>query len=240
MIVMKLGAVFVRRAGERAVSASPAGVLAASGGMDATTLVVQVVRRRGSDLVLFDLRTHRRREPPNGVNTRAWEWRGSISGDRLLFGRFDGAGTYEVILLNLATGREHRLDSVSGHGAYAEPGQLNGRYAVWAGCPDNFCTIYRYDVLTGKRRRVPGDYGHSVAAPSVSRRGVVYYERGGLSCGSQATLMRYRPGSAPRVVATLAPGYDFRFSSASDRRVLIDRVSCKHGNFDVYGVTVNP
>jgi hypothetical protein len=241
VIVMKLGAVFLRRAGGKAVRISPpGGALAASGGMDARTLVVQVIRNHGSDLELYDLKTGRFRKPPPAVNTRAWEWRGSISGRQLLFGRFNGTDTYQIVLADLATGRERTLDSVRGHGAYAEPGQLNGRYAVWAGCPDNFCTVYRYDVVNGARIRVPGDYRHSVSAPSVTATGDVYYGRGLRSCGSQVTLMHYRPSASPNVVAALPHGYDFRFSTTDGKRVLLDRVSCEHGNFDVYAARVTP
>jgi len=240
VIVMKLGAVFLRRDGRPAVRITPPGVLAASGGMDARTLVVQVIRRGGSDLELFDLKTSRFRAPPRGVNTRAWEWRGSISGHSLLFGRFNGVNTYNVVLTDLRTGRTRILDTVQGHGAYAEPGQVNGRYAVWAGCPDNFCTVYRYDLGGGRRARVPGDYGHVAFAPAVTSDGVVYYGRGLRFCGSEVRLMRYRPGTAPRVVASLAPGFDFRFATTDGRRVLFDRVSCAHGNFDVYSVRVGP
>jgi hypothetical protein len=238
VIVMKLGTVFVRHGDGRPVAITTPGVLAAAGGMDGRTLVVQVVRNHQSDLRLFDLRTDRFHEPPPAVNTRAWEWRGSISGHRLLFGRFDGVNTYEIVLANLSTGREQILESVRGHGAYAEPGQINRRYAVWAGCPDNFCTIYRYDVTTHRRVRVPGDYRHAAFAPSVAAGGDVFYGRGLVACGADVKLMRYRPGATPHVVASLLPGYDFRFSSTDGRRVLFDRVSCDHGDFDVYAVRV--
>jgi hypothetical protein len=237
VIVMKLGAVFLRQGSGKPVRISPRGVLAASGGMDKNTLVVQVVRNNQSDLLLYDLKTRRFREPPHGVNTRAWEWRGSISGRRLLFGRFNGVNAYDVVLADLSTGRERILDSVRGHGAYAEPGQVNGRYAVWDGCPDNFCTVHRYDIRNGSLLRVPGDYRHVAYAPSVAASGDVYYgyapyaPRG---CGSAVQLRRFRPGAGSRVLQTLADGYDFRFTSTDRRRVLFDRVRCSHGNFDIF------
>lgn len=234
VIVMKLGVVFLRQAGGRAVQISPRGVLASSGGMDGRTLVVQVIRNHQSDLELVDLKTHRLREPPRGVDTRAWEWRGSISGRRLLFGRFNGVDTYDIVLTDLTTGRERILDSVRRHGAYAEPGQVNGRYAVWAGCPDNFCTVYRYDIRSGERVRVPGDYQHVNFAPSVDANGNVYYGRGLWSCGGQVKLMRFRPGTAPHVIVSLPQGYDFRFTSTDGRRVLFDRVNCSRDNFDIF------
>jgi hypothetical protein len=232
---MKLGAVFLKRAGSsRAVRITPAGVLAASGGMDARTLVVQVIRNHGSDLELFDLKTRRFREPPRGVNTRAWEWHGSISGRHLLFGRFDGVNAYDIVLADLSSGQERILDSVRGHGAYSEPGQVSGRYAVWAGCPDNFCSIYRYDVANGSRLRVPGDYRHVAYAPSVAANGDVYYGYAQRGCGSAVQLRRFRRGTGSRVLQTLGAGYDFRFSNTDGRRVLFDRVRCSRGNFDIF------
>jgi hypothetical protein len=202
--------------------------------MDEDTLVVQVVRNSQSDLLLYDLKTRRSREPPHGVNTRAWEWRGSVSGSRLLFGRFDGVNEYDIVLADLSTGRERILDSVRGHGAYAEPGQVSGRYAVWAGCPDNFCSIYRYDIRTGSRLRVPGDYRHVAYAPSVDARGDVYYGYALRGCGSTVQLRRFRSGAKSRVLQTLPLGYDFRFTNTDGRRVVFDRVSCSHDNFDIF------
>jgi Tol biopolymer transport system component len=147
--------------------------------------------------------------------------------------------TYDVALTDLVTGRTRVLDSVQGHGAYAEPGQVDGRYAVWAGCPDNFCTIYRYDLRSGRRIRVPGDYAHVVFAPSVTANGDIYYGRSLAYCGAQVRVMHYRPGTPPQVIASLATGFDFRFSTTDGRRVLFDRVNCKHGNFDLYSVRIS-
>jgi len=237
VIVMKLGAVLLSHAGGRPARITPTGVLAVSGGMDARTLVVQVIRNHESDLELFDLKTRRFRKPPHGINTRAWEWRGSISGRRLLFGRFNSVDTYDIVLADLSTGRERILDSVRGHGAYAEPGQVSGRYAVWAGCPDNFCSIYRYDIQKRSRLRVPGDYRRVSYAPSVAASGDVYYGYALRGCGSAVQLRRFRPGAGSRVLQTLAVGYDFRFTNTDGRRVVFDRVRCSRGNFDIFAAT---
>jgi hypothetical protein len=123
---------------------------------------------------------------------------------------------------------------VSGHGAYAEPGQVSGRYAVWAGCPDNFCTVYRYDTRNGSRLRVPGDYQHVAYAPSVAANGDVYYGYARRGCGSAVQLQRFRQGVGSRSLDTLADGYDFRFSNTHGRHILFDRVRCSHGDFDVF------
>ncbi len=57
VIVMKLGRVYVRHGSGPAYPVTPSDVLAASGGMDGRTLVVQLVRSGESDLALVDLRT---------------------------------------------------------------------------------------------------------------------------------------------------------------------------------------
>jgi hypothetical protein len=119
--------------------------MAASGGMDGRTLVVQTIRAGRSDLEFYDLLARRLQLPPGGVNTPEWEWRGSISGRWLLLGRVDfGSGAYKIVLHDLRTGKERNLDTVRGHAAYAEPGEVNGPFVTWAGCPDNSCSIYRY------------------------------------------------------------------------------------------------
>jgi hypothetical protein len=234
VIVMKLGRVWLRHAG-RSVPVTPPGVPAASGGMDGRTLVVQLVRHGNSDLALFDLRTRQVRDAP--VNTSAWEWRGSISGRWLLFGRADfGAQRYDVVLADLRTGRERVLDSVRGHGAYAEPGQVDGRWAAWAVCPDNVCAIVRYDLRTGARVRIPSPYHGVLYAPSVASNGDVYFGRGAGPCGSEVSIRRYRAGRIT-TVAKLATGYDLRFSGVDGRRLLLDGGRCR-GSYDVLQIPI--
>jgi hypothetical protein len=240
---MKLGRVLLRHGAGPAVPVTPPGVLAASGGMDGRTLVVQLVRGGQSDLGLVDLRTRRLRSPSVGVNTQLWEWRGSVADRRLLFGRVDfGSQRYDIVLHDLRTGAERILDSVRGHAAYAEPGQVSGSYAVWAACPDNFCSIYRYDIRTGGRLRIPSAYGRVLYAPSVAANGDVYYGLGPGPCGSDVTLRRYRRGRAATVLR-LPTGYDFRFSTVAriggQTRVLLDGGRCPEG-FDVFTVDPGP
>ena len=241
VIVLELGTVELREGARRPVRISEPGVLSASGGMDRQNVVIQEVRSGQSDLRLYDLRSHSLRGLPPGPNTRYWEWRGSISGRWLLFGRIDfGAKTYRIVLANLATGEEQVLYSVSGHGAYAEPGQLAGRYAVWLGCPDNVCSIYRYDVRTGKKVRVTtrAAYTTFYYAPSVTADGTVYYAEGARACGAHVALVRFRPPRATRRIATLPPGYDLRFTSAipgpGGTRIVFDAVNCSSKDVAVY------
>src|SRR5690349_5803027 len=80
VIVLDLGAVELHDASGRTRRVSAPGVLSAAGGGDAHTLAIQEVRGGASDLKLVDVATGRLREPPRGVNTRDWEWRGEVFG----------------------------------------------------------------------------------------------------------------------------------------------------------------
>ena len=242
-VVLELGVVELRRSGGPARPISEPGVLSAAGGGDERTVVIQEVRGGRSDLKLYDVARGTLREPPRGVNTRAWEWRGEISGRWLMFGRIAfERRLYQVVLHDLATGRERVLAAVSGHGAYAEPGQLNGRYAVWASCPDNVCTLYRLHIGDRKPLMIPAPrlYQDVYDAPSVTPAGVVYYAEGRQGCGWQVRIMRYLPGRLAQRVAALPPGYDLRFTTAVDddgvTRVVYDRVRCASKRFDLYEI----
>src|SRR4051812_9278766 len=214
-IQMKLGVVLVRRASGRPVAVTPPHVLAASGGTDGRRLVVEVVRSGQSDLELVDLADRSRRSLPAAVNTREWEWRGSISGPWLLFGRYRAPVTYQIVVYNLVTRELRILDEAGVHAAYAEPGLLDGRYAVWAACHEGSCAVSRYDLKTRKGLRITTDYEHTLYAPSVTAAGDVYYARGGRGCGNEVELLRYRQRTGSRVVYTFAPGHDLRFTATT-------------------------
>ena len=59
---------------------------AQAGGIDGTTLIYQSIRNGQSNLRLFDLVSHVR-STPAGVDTKKWEYRPTISGGWILFGR---------------------------------------------------------------------------------------------------------------------------------------------------------
>ena len=64
----------------------------------------------GSDLELWQLAPKKQIKLPSGINTRSWEWGGSLSGDWLLFqrGEFD-ARSKSVRLINLKTRKARPL-----------------------------------------------------------------------------------------------------------------------------------
>ena len=207
--------VYVRRERGRPWRANPPGTYAQTGGIAAGKLVIQLLHYR-SVLALVDLRTHRLRVLPRSINpAHGVEWRPSMSGHRLLFGRFGAAANdFRIMLADLKSGRVVRLDDVRGHGAYAEPGQVNGRYATWIACPDNHCRAYRYDVVTGRRIEMPpvGGEQYSQLGPSVTGDGTVYF---GIARGcADVRLMRRRDGRV-RTIYRFPAGTSYDYSHAT-------------------------
>jgi hypothetical protein len=221
--------VLVRRGSGRPWRANPRGTYAQTGGIAGHTLVIQLIRGGRSKLAEVDLGTRRLTQLQIALGTSAWLWRPSLSGRWLLYGRIDYAtGSYSVVLTNRATGATRTIDLVDGHAAYAAPGQVNGRYAVWVGCPDNHCRAYRYDLRTERRVAMPllGGYAYSQFGPSVTRDGTVYY--GNMRECGDVRLVRWRNGSV-KTILRFPPRTAFVYSYVEDGReptIYYDRVGC--------------
>ncbi len=236
--------VYARPRGGRAFRVNPPGTYAQTGGLTGDTLFVQIAGGLKSDLAAVNLRTRALERLPRLINTPAWEWRPSASGRWLLFGRIHyETRTYDVLLANLRTRTVQKLSSVSGHAAYAAPGQVNGDYAVWIDCPDNHCRAYRYDIRRRQTIAMPplGGYHYAQFGPSVSRAGVVYF---GLArdCDG-ARLMRFDHG---RVTALLRfpDHHAFQYSyvddtSAGVTKVFFDQVGCERSDLSDIRVVVD-
>jgi hypothetical protein len=210
--------VYVRARKGRKVRVNPRGTMAANGGIDGRRLVYQQWRRRDSDIRFYDLVKRRRRFPPRGVNTRHWEYWPSVSGRWLLFGRRKPGGARRVVLFDLDTGRTRTLARTRSREAFAAPGQVNGRWAVWWKCtPASGCNVFRYDIRHRRRLVVPNP-GRLHRAASVAAEGTVYFVRSGYRCGAPARLMRYFPGARPRPLVDLPKG-----TTASDTYVFSGR-----------------
>jgi hypothetical protein len=223
--------VYVRRGNRPAWRANPAGTYAQTGGIAGGKLVIQLLHER-SVIATVDLRTRRLRVLPAPINEpHMLQWRPSASAHRVLYGRF-AANDWRIMLADLDTGRVAQLDRVAGHAAYAEPGQLDGRYATWIACPDNHCRVYRYDVDTGTRVEMPpvGGFQYDQFGPSVTRDGTVYF---GVSRGqcTDTRLMRWRRGRV-RTIYRFPGGTGFEYSHAVGRRrvtVYYDESPCRRG-----------
>lgn len=208
--------VYVRRGSAPAWRANPAGTYAQTGGISDGKLVIQLLHR-SSLLATVDLRTHKLRVLPAPINDRSFvQWRPSVSSHRVLYGRV-GNVDFKIMLADLETGRVIELDDVHGHGAYAEPGQLNGRYATWIACPDNHCRVFRYDIVTGTRVEMPpvGGAQYNQFGPSVTRDGTVYFGIAMNNC-ADARLLRWRAGRT-QTIYRFPPGqmYDYSYAATT-------------------------
>jgi len=222
--------VFVRHGNEPAWRANPAGTYAQTGGISNGKLVIQLLH--GSSLLAtVDLRTRKLHLLPEPINDPARvQWRPSVSGRRVLYGRV-GNLDFKIMLADLDTGRVVELADVRGHAAYAEPGQLNGRYATWIACPDNQCRVYRYDIVTGMQVEMPpvGGARYGQFGPSVTRDGTVYFGIARTNC-ADARLMRWRSGEITTIYR-FPPEHFYDYSYAANTQpvtIYYDESKCTY------------
>lgn len=242
--------VYVQPLGGQGSKVNAARTEATTGGIDGATLVYQEFRNKlsASDVKLFDLTTATRSDPPTGVNTEDWEYRPSISGDWLLFGRHAiGSGDDTVVLFDLTTGESQTLAESSGNKRELWPDQVNGTFAVWhtAVLKDAelvSCEVFVYDIAVGTTTQIPNRNHRCQYAASVTATGTVYYGRSGMGCGLSVMLMSYPPGGPATTLVSLPRGTDFYSSyavTASDgtTSVFYDPAPCG-GAADIYEVAV--
>jgi len=235
------GDVYVQRAGASPFRVNPPGTSGITGGIDRGRLVYQQLDRHGSRIRLFDLHTRRFVTLPASIRRLPGiVWKPTLSAPYLLFGRIRGG--WDILLTDLRTGRTTLLQRNRAHAGYAVPGQVDGDFAVWTWCSEEACSVWEYSLRTGRRRRLPiGDiYRSGVEGPSVAPDGTVYYGKGGLTCGTDVVLYRYRPGKGATAIASLPRGTDFQYSYAEQVhggvRLLFDRYDCSRKQFDIAAV----
>lgn len=218
---------------------SPPGVSGYSGGISGSKLVYQVTRGRQSDLRMYDLKKRRQVSTLGHLKTRAWEWHPTMSGGRVLFGRFQ-RGLSKVIVRPLGKGRDRVLASVPRRRAFTYPGQVNGSFAVWSTCA-RVCDTYRINLKTHGRMKLPRPSRRSNYAASVTRAGVVYYAQSGNGCGANVALYRWQDGRVTQI-EDLHAGHDVFYTYADDRagRVLFDRYDCNRKAWDVLSFRDDP
>ncbi|HMJ00945.1 MAG TPA: hypothetical protein VK488_14000 [Gaiellaceae bacterium] len=218
-----------------------------AGGIDGTRLAYQEVSKRNSNIRFFDLTTHRRNSP-QGVNTKRWEWRPTISGDWLLFDRgvvFSGS-KQQVILRNLVTGEQRVLDSLRSKHGLLQAGQVNGDFAVWMKCVSGTCTVFRYETTNQVTTPMPTT-GQVQYGPSVTATGTTYYGRSGSECGAAAELVKTTIYGATEVLYSFPAGQDFGLTYAtpvaikppgeiSMTRIYFDRTVCSTERSDIYSI----
>jgi hypothetical protein len=232
---------YVSLHGATPVKVNLAGTSGWNGGIDGNRLIYQQVRYGQSDLRIFDLTGHTRTTPAN-VNTLLWEWRPTISGDWILFGRenFRATPSQEwVVLHNVATGQSITLAHTT-NGSSA-PGQVNGDFATYMTCGTAACNVFRYQISSGLIVKMPNPRLRIQYAPSVSSNGTVYYASSGPACGQDVHLLRFTPGSSSvaSLLARFPSGADLDSSYVDDRangdRFLFhDRGACSRNNQSIY------
>jgi hypothetical protein len=214
-----------------------------SGGFDGDTFVYQEARGRQSNLQLYDVPTGVRSVPQSGVNTLSWEWRPTLSGDQLHFGRsLVNERIDQVLLRNLTTGGTLALDRIRWRNGFNFPGQVNGNYAVWARCTvsNRTCNVFMHDIAAVATTMI-GNPGRQQYAPSVTSDGTLYFARSRRGCGASVQLVRRPLGGPSKVIAALAPGRDVSSMYALENAdasttVLFGRIHCVTDGRDVLSV----
>ncbi len=240
--------VFAELQGQPAFRVNAPNTTAWGGGIDGTRLAYQQVRKRNSDIVFLDLVTRVRSDPPAGVNTNRWEWRPSISGGWLLYGRGEpySASRQQVLLRNLLTGYERVLASVRRRNAILLPGDVTGNFAVWMKCVPSprSCNVYRHDITAAKTTRLP-NHGQFQYGPSVTSTGTMYFGRSRRGCGSSVKLVKATLDGKTRVLYSFSRRHDFLATHALELppatvRIYFDRLTCRSRRTDIYRLDDTP
>jgi hypothetical protein len=239
--------VYLKIGGATAVKLNGTGTQGYGGGISGDTAVFQRVYNGQSDIRLYNTTTHTYPALPSGWNTKGWEWRPTISGTMVLFGRATGSNanfTEKIYLGDLSTGQLTLLASRTGLHAHAHPGQVNGNYAVWYQCQDSrvACNVYRYDISAGTTTLVPNTFGSGKQqyAPSVATDGTVYFVHSGASCGASVTLVRQPLAGSKAVLVSFNKGIDVDTTYTDDTggtpSVYYAKGSCSNWAPDIYKV----
>jgi hypothetical protein len=175
------------------------------------------------------------------VDTGAFEYHPSISGNWILFGRYVKQTQRRMMLLyDLATNELRVLDTTTGRKLKIDSGQVNGDWATWFHCSP-VCNVWRYNIQSKRKSRVPRPSGHYQYASSVTSAGVVFFARSGRGCGASVSLLRYGISGSPHVELNLPQGVDvprtFAASRSGHTDVLFGRVACPDKG-DIYRLVV--
>jgi hypothetical protein len=211
------------------------------GGIDPPNVVYQQIRNGQSNLKLYNADTHTRTDPPAGVNTAAWEWEPSISGDWLFFARQTSSSQF-VILHSLTTTNEVILDQGP---RFRHAGQVNGDFAAWTRCTKTTCNVVRRQISTVSDTVLQKPSTKFQYGGAVTSSGIVYVARSGPKCGADVKVVRYFGATDPAggtIVADLgANGRDFWSAYARDNDdgsvdVFYDRYLCGKTSSDIYRI----
>ncbi len=194
-----------------------------------------------ADLKLWDIDSGGRTNPPAGVNTNAGEWKPSIDGDHLLFGRGPANRFYmnRVILYDLNTNTWAVIDTAPPNGI-VYPGIVNGNWASWTECSLSACRAWRYEIPTATKTEVPSN-ARFVYTSSIGDDGTMFFVQSGNGCGANVKIRRAAVGAPATTWVDFPPGIDANVSDLDDsgvpRRVYFSRVNCSNvNNWNLYRV----
>jgi hypothetical protein len=241
---------FVRPEGEARIRLDPRGTLSFGGAIDGTTAVFAQSVDGQDDLFLFDVLTETRSDPPQGVNTPAFEAQPSISGDWLLFSRANGR-RFKVILFDLTTSERRVLADLEYGTHFVTSDQVNGDWATWEACryrpsDDTYsnCQVFRYQISTSTGTMIPNP-GKQQFGAGITSDGTAYVVRAGSAaeyrCGKNVRIVRIELDGSSHVIANLPEGRDsfntFAFDESDGSTSLyFDRYRCPGSNYNVYAI----
>lgn len=241
---------YIRKAGLSAVKVNQRGQ-GFAGGFDGTTFVFQSLYRGRSDLRLYDTSTGKISNPPASVNSDLWEWRPTISGNHLLFSRFNpnAAGiTDRIVLADISADQITTVDKQQpGKPRYLIAGQVSGDWVTWEShlAQTDKLNVRVYRISTGRTEILPLRTGRVQYAPSVNAAGDVFYVRSKPGCGKSAVIRTHPRGGTDAVVTALPAGFDvFKTYAVANpgagtgTTVYYDLYNCTTGAIDVYKVSV--
>jgi hypothetical protein len=227
--------VYARAIGGDRFKVNASGTSAFTGGIDGSTLVYDI----DGDIALFDLATRTELPVPDGVNTRAFEYSASISGQHLMFVRVRRDRS-TVVLFEIPTGTSTVVYTKSNtdrrfFNVYV--GQVNGNYAVWN--QDTYSVradalvdadVFFHDIAGKTTAKLANPQGTVQYGPSVSANGTVYLGRSGFGCGLDTQLVQQTLDGTETILYDFPNGRDFASSYANDdgtTDVYFDRGNCR-------------
>lgn len=247
---------YLQRRGRERIKLNTRG-MAWTFGLDPAThqVAYQQARNGDSNIRLYDYATGLRNRLDPLVNTTAWEYAPSVSGQWLVFARLNYRATPDVrtlYLYNLTTHERRVLATYTGNygRGVIDDGQVNGDWVVWAKVTHGWrdWSVYRYQISTGETTVVPRPAGRYDYVPSVAADGTMYFARSASSCGALATFRQYDLNGVVTNIGRLPVGYDaWNHSFISEppdgsRQLYFDALRCagRPSNVNVYMTDVTP
>jgi hypothetical protein len=210
------------------------------GGIDGSTVVYQQTNRLNSrsDIFLFHLGSRTRTKLPAAVNTAAYEYWPSISGNLVTFARqVPSTHTRRELLFDRSDSSMQTLDSVQGSNTFLGNGQINGNFAVWEKCNPT-CNVFERDIDGGTTTKIGNPLGKYQYGEAVAPNGTVFFARSGQGCGTSVKIMKDPVDGPQKALFTLHTGIDLQrmhvIVGSHPTAVLFDRYICASNQFDVY------